>query len=160
MKNTSRWQLQTRWQGGFLNGKLFFMQCMFPQWNYIQIREPLRGGWLGLYWFMWFSNLHPSTRLCLLLLVVTALGGTWMVEQPDQSVLEYFPPFQSVLAQLYEAFGGTAVPTLKFNLVLMHIIPIQTIGIISIFRSLYITMMNDKGCMGIGSYTTLNHIPL
>ena len=83
-----------------------------------------------------------------------------MVEQPDQSVLEYFPPFQSVLAQLYEAFGGTAVPTLKFNLVLMHIIPIQTIGIISIFRSLYITMMNDKGCMGIGSYTTLNHIPL
>ena len=33
-----------------------------------------------------------------------------MVEQPENSVLEFFPPFQAVLAALHDAFGGCAVP--------------------------------------------------
>ena len=41
---------------------------------------------------------------------MTSLGGTWMVEQPENSVLEFFPPFQAVLAALHDAFGGCAVP--------------------------------------------------
>lgn len=52
-------------------------------------------------------------RLCLALIFVTALGGTWAVEQPENSMLEYFPPFQALLAALYQAFGGSAVPTLQ-----------------------------------------------
>ena len=52
-------------------------------------------------------------RLCLALMFVTALGGTWVVEQPENSMLEYFPAFQSLLAALYQAFGGSAVPTLQ-----------------------------------------------
>ncbi|CAL1172114.1 unnamed protein product [Cladocopium goreaui] len=54
------------------------------------------------------SNMMAG-RLCLLLLVVSCLGGAWLVEQPDLSVLEYFPPFQSLLCQLYESSGGTSV---------------------------------------------------
>lgn len=48
-------------------------------------------------------------RLCLLLMLVTALGGCWVVEQPELSVLEFFPPYQTLLAALYQASGGTAV---------------------------------------------------
>ena len=47
-------------------------------------------------------------RVCLLLMLVTALGGCWVVEQPDLSVLEFFPPFQSLCSALFEANGGSA----------------------------------------------------
>ncbi|CAL1134470.1 unnamed protein product [Cladocopium goreaui] len=56
-----------------------------------------------------YTSNTMAGRLCLLLIVVTALGGAWFVEQPEQSVLEYFPPFQSLLAQIFEANRGTAV---------------------------------------------------
>ena len=46
--------------------------------------------------------------MCLLLLVVTALGGTWAVEQPENSVLEFFPPFMYILANLFDTQKITA----------------------------------------------------
>ncbi len=47
-------------------------------------------------------------RLCLLLVLVTALGGVWAVEQPENSVLEFFPPFTAVLGNLFETQQITA----------------------------------------------------
>ena len=36
------------------------------------------------------------------------------MEQPELSVLEYFPPFLALLAALYKAYGQTAAPGLSF----------------------------------------------
>ena len=55
-----------------------------------------------------YFGLGIPLRLCLLLIVVTALHGVFIVEQPEQSVLEFFPPFQDLLAQLHRTWGGTA----------------------------------------------------
>ena len=80
-------------------------------WGYIRkyVCGIYHGVCMSIKWFV-----IESLRLCLLLIVVTALGGAWFVEQPEQSVLEYFPPFQSLLAQLFEANRGTAVPSLQW----------------------------------------------
>ncbi|CAL1145636.1 unnamed protein product [Cladocopium goreaui] len=55
-----------------------------------------------------------ASRTCLLCLLTTALGGTWAVEQPELSVLEYFPPFLALLTALYKAYGETAVYRAKW----------------------------------------------
>ena len=39
----------------------------------------------------------------MLLLLVTALGGTWVVEQPGSSLLEFYPSFRYVLACMVRA---------------------------------------------------------
>ena len=60
---------------------------------------------------------HQSTqaflRTCFLALIVTALGGTWVLEQPRGSVYDFFRPFQSLLATLYEVYGSSAVTGLE-----------------------------------------------
>ncbi|CAE7484592.1 unnamed protein product [Symbiodinium sp. CCMP2592] len=43
-----------------------------------------------------------ASRMCLLLLVVTALSGVWSVEQPSGSFLEFYPRFRWVLQTLGE----------------------------------------------------------
>ncbi|CAE7339844.1 unnamed protein product [Symbiodinium sp. CCMP2456] len=40
-------------------------------------------------------------RSVLLIYLVTGLGGTWFVEQPNQSVLEYYPTFRKMLMDLF-----------------------------------------------------------
>ena len=47
-------------------------------------------------------------RICLLLVPVTALGGVWALEQPESSLLEFFPPFTAVLGNLFETQRITA----------------------------------------------------
>ncbi|OLP88430.1 hypothetical protein AK812_SmicGene30244 [Symbiodinium microadriaticum] len=41
----------------------------------------------------------------LLIYLVTGLGGTWFVEQPNQSVLEYYPSFRKMIMDLYNIRG-------------------------------------------------------
>ncbi|CAE7276232.1 unnamed protein product [Symbiodinium sp. CCMP2592] len=48
-------------------------------------------------------------RSVLLIYLVTALGGTWFLEQPSQSVLEYYPTFRKMLLDLFNVQGGDAV---------------------------------------------------
>ena len=47
-------------------------------------------------------------RTCLLCLLTTALGGCWALEQPELSAVEFFPPFLTLLASLFESYGETA----------------------------------------------------
>lgn len=41
-------------------------------------------------------------------MLVTALGGTWAIEQPNGSTFEFFPVFQELMLALYKAQGGSA----------------------------------------------------
>ena len=47
------------------------------------------------------------------MLLVTVLGGTWCLEQPGTSCLEFYPAFRDFLTALWEAEGRDAVPLLK-----------------------------------------------
>ena len=58
-----------------------------------------------------YMNKPLKLRTILLCLVTTALGGCYFVEQPGGSCLRFFPPFRQLLMNLYQAEGGTAVPT-------------------------------------------------
>ena len=51
-------------------------------------------------------------RTVLLLLLTTALGGAWMLEQPENSVLEFFPPFLTMIESMFIAYGKTSVTNL------------------------------------------------
>jgi len=51
----------------------------------------------------------------LLLALTTSLGGTWLLEQPENSVLEFFPPFITLLAAMFRAYGDTAVANLDYG---------------------------------------------
>ena len=42
-------------------------------------------------------------RTVLLLMLTTALGGTWVLEQPENSVLDFFPPFLTLLRNMFLA---------------------------------------------------------
>ena len=42
-------------------------------------------------------------RTVFLLLLTTALGGCWALEQPNGSCLQYFPPFRDLMAMMYNA---------------------------------------------------------
>lgn len=48
-------------------------------------------------------------RVCLLILLVTALGGGWTLEQPNGSTLEFFPTFRSVMSNIFAVGGPNAV---------------------------------------------------
>ena len=52
-------------------------------------------------------------RTLLLLLLVTSLGGTWGLEQPNSSCLSFFPTFRDVMTTMFEAFGGSVDSKLK-----------------------------------------------
>ena len=52
-------------------------------------------------------------RTILLCLLTTVLGGTWCLEQPGNSCLEYYPKFRDFLTAMFEAFGGSAAPSVK-----------------------------------------------
>ena len=45
-------------------------------------------------------------------MLVTAMGGTWAIEQPNGSCFEFFPAFQQVILNMFTANGeGSAVQT-------------------------------------------------
>ena len=51
----------------------------------------------------------PSSRTICLIIVITALGGSWVLEQPGLSAAEYYPWFRDILTALYESQLGSAV---------------------------------------------------
>ena len=63
---------------------------------------------LGPSWYM------HELRTCLLIMLTTALGGAWMLEQPENSVLEYFPPFLTMISNMFKAHGKTSVTNLHW----------------------------------------------
>ncbi|CAL1136900.1 unnamed protein product [Cladocopium goreaui] len=48
-------------------------------------------------------------RTCLLILLCTALGGVWTVEQPQGSVYEFLPAFRAMLRSIFASGGIRAV---------------------------------------------------
>ena len=64
--------------------------------------------WHGLKYVM---NLLPF-RTSLLVLLATALGGIWTLEQPDGSLLKFHPTWREVLMNIFRCGGDFAVPYL------------------------------------------------
>ena len=50
-----------------------------------------------------------------MIILVTALGGTWSVEQPDGSVLMFYPTFRYVLASIQMIGGPSSVQISVFH---------------------------------------------
>ena len=67
---------------------------------------------------------HPHffvlRRTCALIILVTALGGVWTLEQPSGSVLEYYPTFRWIMANIFTCGGDYAVSCL-FGFRIIHI---------------------------------------
>ena len=67
-----------------------------------------------------FEFICPSIRNCLfcrtslLVLLTTALGGVWTLEQPSGSVLEYYPTWREVMCNIFRTGGDHAVFSLEF----------------------------------------------
>ena len=67
-----------------------------------------------------FEFICPSIRNCLfcrtslLVLLTTALGGVWTLEQPSGSVLEYYPTWREVMCNIFRCGGDHAVFSLEF----------------------------------------------
>ena len=53
-----------------------------------------------------------DARTVCLILLTTALGGVWTLEQPNGSLLEYYPVFRMMMRSIYECGGPNAVPNL------------------------------------------------
>lgn len=53
-----------------------------------------------------------ARRTCLLLLLCTALGGVWILEQPSGSLLPFYPAFREVMQSIFETGGIQAVRAL------------------------------------------------
>lgn len=49
--------------------------------------------------------IHQSWRTCALILLTTALGGCWTVEQPLGSVLEFYPSFRKMMMSIFNCGG-------------------------------------------------------
>ena len=43
-----------------------------------------------------------TVRTCGLILLVTALGGAWSVEQPNGSLLEFYPLWRETIQHIFE----------------------------------------------------------
>ena len=74
-------------------------------------------------WWIWGTISIPSepfwteqtccpSRTVLLILLVTILGGTWALEQPSGSLLEFYPAFRHMLAAIFKWGGDCAVGVL------------------------------------------------
>ena len=48
-------------------------------------------------------------RSCLLVALATCLGGVWTLEQPSGSLLEYYPAWRYVVANIFRCGGPTSV---------------------------------------------------
>jgi len=65
---------------------------------------------------VWFCR--PNRTVCLLMLV-SICGGTWVLEQPGSSVLEYYPAWLHFLHRYYQMYGmetvGVSAQAFKFQ---------------------------------------------
>jgi len=70
------------------------------------------------YCFFWIT-LSPQPRLALLLYLVAAMAGTWMVEQPSLSMLRFHPRDMEVFSDLREPWlhDVASDPTKQLELV-------------------------------------------
>ena len=50
-----------------------------------------------------------ARRICLLLMLTSCLDGAWVLEQPNGSLLEFYPTFRWVITRLIEASGIQSV---------------------------------------------------
>lgn len=68
--------------------------------------------------FFWIT-LSPQPRLALLLYLVAAMAGTWMVEQPSLSMLRFHPRVMEVFSDLREPWlhDVASDPTKQLELV-------------------------------------------
>ena len=60
-------------------------------------------------------------RTCALVLLCTALGGAWSLEQPSGSLLEYFPTWTYVMRKIFDN-GGPQAATSSFGFKMPSII--------------------------------------
>lgn len=56
---------------------------------------------------------HSPCRTCLMVLLVTSLGGHWSVEQPSGSLLEFYPSWRAILRSIFNSGGPDAAWALK-----------------------------------------------
>ena len=64
------------------------------------------------------SHFFVLRRTCALIILVTALGGVWTLEQPSGSVLEYYPTFRWIMANIFTCGGNHAVSCLfRFRII-------------------------------------------
>ncbi|CAK9097074.1 unnamed protein product [Durusdinium trenchii] len=53
-------------------------------------------------------------RSCCLVLLATALGGAWSVEQPSGSLLQFYPAWRETLQSIFQSGGAHAVHMVKW----------------------------------------------
>ena len=84
-------------------------------------------------------------RTCCLVLLATALGAAWTLEQPDGSVLEFYPAWRTVMQSIFAIAGPRAVsvqhlarawlPKILFSSsISINIICSVLIGVFSFFK--------------------------
>lgn len=66
---------------------------------------------------------RPVCRTCALILLATALGGQWTLEQPAGSTFEYYPCWREIVARIFECGGPNTVRAyvLVFIVLLMEL---------------------------------------
>lgn len=114
-------QIQIKWEHGILDK----LECIYHQivWAPMKMdflkKQTLSFIYVRYMFMMWLLkgfNLHrykrtgSLPRTCYLCMLVTALGGCWVLEQPGGSTFQYFPPFRDLLLFCYMNQRGTAVP--------------------------------------------------
>ena len=67
------------------------------------------------YYINWFHFDFGRSRTIHLLLLVTALGGVWGLEQPNSSCLGFYPAFREFLTVIMESHGSSAAPRHPFG---------------------------------------------
>ena len=67
----------------------------------VATRFEVMTGWLGV--ISIYTHQSCDLRTVLLLMLVTAWNGTWCLEQPGSSCLEFYPLFRDFLTAMYEA---------------------------------------------------------
>ena len=58
---------------------------------------------------------HRVARTCTLVLLCTALGGAWSLEQPSGSLLEFYPTWRFIMNMVCNSGGPQAVISLDFR---------------------------------------------
>lgn len=70
--------------------------------------------WTNPFNFFYYIFLIPDpspTRTICLMMLVSVRGGTWVLEQPGSSVLEYYPAWLHFLHRYYQVYGMETVGT-------------------------------------------------
>ncbi len=74
--------------------------------------------WCGvkIHGYEWNGGILSAPRMCLLMMLVICMNGTILLEQPSNSVLEFYPRFRDLLGLLEASCGSNAVPWFEFLL--------------------------------------------